>query len=617
MVRYGIQSDPMISSHLKSFERIFIDMVFYFRGYILTNNPAQTNDDFFAGYSAFFKMKIKFLDTRKKCLILGLTIVISFCHIGSSLLSGLLFVACMARYETGRKQASLPFAICNVVRNISSPFVGYLGKRLGPATVTGIGCLLATIGIGACYFAEDIVTVTFLWGIIYGLGVGMGIGLLPQILNQHFQEHVDKANGLTFGGGSIGSFILPILVDKLIVEYGTSGMFLILSGIILNSVPAALLLRKLGDPSLKSMKNADGLLHETICENHEISKCTKKDDLHERKTFTNREMNAKTFECQNRMPCEIFQLSELENKGSYTDIQQEDSEIECTYNEELICLKSRNAFSNDSKKESEVQVIDNKTATEDKDTNLPVTPLNVQSKSLKENFEYSYKNLYSKSSQCIPSSNLPNTDSASSNSFLVFLDVSYILILLAQGFLQIVITTLWTVIVDASEEKGVAESDGVYIIFCIGVSSTFGLFCLGYITDGGYMTKINFQILCAAGLGAFHIVFIFLEGFVMVMISGGFLGLFIAGNLMIGVGIIHQCVEKEFMTMAIASRWFGFALMSFAQAPMIGFFRENLKSYDGLFILLAGLSAICIVLTWYTPIAVKRRDKRKSCCNRS
>ncbi|GFU31260.1 uncharacterized protein TNCV_8381 [Trichonephila clavipes] len=514
-------------------------------------------------------MKIKFLDTRKKCLILGLTLVIAFFHIGSSLLSGLLFVACMARYETGRKQASLPFAVCNVVRNISSPLVGYLGKRLGPATVTVIGCLLATIGIGACYFAEDIVAVTFFWGIIYGLGIGMGLSLLPQILNRHFQEHVDKANGFTFGGGSIGSIILPIIVDKLNVEYGTSGMFLILSGIILNSVPAALLLRKLDDPGVKSMKNADGLLHKTICKNHEISKCKKKDDLRERKHLTNREMNAKT-ECKNRMPYEIFQLSELENKDSYTDIQQEDSEIESTYNEELKCLKSHNAFSNENKKETEIQVTDIKTAIEDGNTNLPVILLNVQSESVKENSEHSYKNLYSKTSQYRPSSSSPNKDCASSNSFLVFLDVSYILILLTQGFLQIVISTIWTVIVDASEDKGVAESDGVYIIICTGFTVMFGLFCLGYITDGGYMTKINFQIFCAAGLGAFHIIFIFLEGFIMVMISVGFLGLFIAGNLMIGVGIINQCVEKEFLTMAIASKWFGFAIMSFAQAPMIG-----------------------------------------------
>ncbi|GFR16140.1 uncharacterized protein TNCT_533021 [Trichonephila clavata] len=549
-------------------------------------------------------MKIEFLDTRKKCLVLGMTVLISFFLVGSSLLSGLLFVACMSRYDTGRKEASLPFIVCHAVRNISSPFVGYLGKKFGLVIVTGIGCLLATIGIGACFFAENIVGVIFFWGIIYGLGFGMGTGLLPQILRQHFEEHIDKANGLTLGGGSIGSFILPIIVDRLIVEYGTSGMFLIISAIVLNSVPAALLLKKLDNTGLKC-KNTNGLLQGIISGNHEISKCIKKDHMHDRKTITNLEQKIEISGSPNRMSSESLKISELQNAPIFpNNILEENDKIKIPYNEES---KNARALT----KEAEIQFENIKTVTKNRNINLPVTLLNVQSESnLKENSELSNRSLCSKYLKW-RSSSTPNKECASFNSFLVFLDVTYILILLTQGFMQIVLTTVWTIIVDASKDKGIAESDGVYVMICIGVTVTFGLFCLGYVTDGGYMTKINFQILCIVGFGICTILFILLEGFLMFMISSAFIGLFTAGLLMICVGIINQYIEKEFMTMAIASKYFAFSLMSFSQAPMIGFFREDLKSYDGLFLLLAGICAICIVLTWLTPIAARRRDEKK------
>ncbi|GFU31319.1 uncharacterized protein TNCV_8681 [Trichonephila clavipes] len=290
---------------------------------------------------------------------------------------------------------------------LESPFVGYLGKRFGLVTVTGIGCLLATIGIGACFLAEDIVTVILLWGIIYGLGFGMGTNLLPQILSQHFEEHMDKANGLTLGGGTIGSVLLPIIVDRLIVEYGTSGMFLILSGIILNGVPAALLLRKLDDKRVKSKKNAKGL------------------------TIANLEPNIETSGRPNRMSSEHFKISELQIATiSLTNILEEDEKIESTYNEEPKYNKVFSTFSNENKKESEVQFTYIKAATENRNINLHNTVFSVQSESnLKENSALSSKSSYSKSSKCRSSSS-PNQECASSNSLLVFLDITYIIILI-------------------------------------------------------------------------------------------------------------------------------------------------------------------------------------------
>ncbi|GFS65030.1 uncharacterized protein NPIL_260021 [Nephila pilipes] len=498
-----------------------------------------------------FKMKTEFLDTTEKRLILGLICFITFLTLGSSRLSGLLFVACMARYETGRKQASLPFILCYTVRNISGPFIGYLGNRFGLVTVTVIGCIFATVGVGACFFAEDILAVIFLWGVVYGLGFGMGTCLLPQILSQHFEKHMDKANGVYSGGGCIGSFILPVIVDKLIVEYGTSGMFLIFSGLIMNSVPAALLLRK-------SDKSA------TEC---------KQNHTYEGKTVSKKEKSAKSSEHQEGMPSEIFRTSEFQNASVfYIDIQQKNEKMANRCSEEYKYSKQLNSSSNESEKDAKITFTEIKITAENRNSNLPVVLQDsVQSKPCKENSEFSDDNLFSKYSEKLrPSTSISNKECSSSNSFQVFLDLSFILILLTQGLMLNVIVTVWTVIIDASKDKGISEREGVHILICMGVTDMIGRFSLGYITDGGYMTKISFQILCIVGLGVFHIFFTFLKGFIMVLISVGVFGIFTAGHVMIGTGIIYQVTEKEYLTMALASRYFAFPFLSFAQAPIIG-----------------------------------------------
>ncbi|GFU31252.1 uncharacterized protein TNCV_8301, partial [Trichonephila clavipes] len=504
-------------------------------------------------------MKIEFLDTKRKCLILGLICFISFLILGISRLSGLLFVACMARYNTGRKEASLPFILGYTIRNVSGPFVGYLGKRFGLITVTVLGCILSTVGVGACFFAENIVAVIFLWGIVYGLGCGMGTSLLPLVLSQYFEKHVDKANGIYSGGACIGAFILPVIADRLIAEYGTSGMFLVFSAITLNSVPAALLLRKPKNSTAKCNKNPDGVLKETTYENNlKILEFPKEGCVHEEKSDINVKQNIESSLQEKEIPSETLELPN--DSVFYIDIHQRNYIIRSTNNEEHKSPKPFNTTGKQNEKESETMFSEIKTVTEGRNTNLPTVLPDVAQSEL--NIVKSHNSL------CKSSSSTPNKE-RTSNPFQVFLDVAYILILLTQAFMLIVITTLWTVIVDASMDKGVTKQEGVYILICMGIADTIGRFCLGYITDGGRMSKINFQILCAAGLGVFHILFVFLEGFVMVMISVGFAGLFTAGHIMIGVGIINQCIEKEYVTMAVASRYFAFALMSFTQAPMI------------------------------------------------
>ncbi|GBM00325.1 hypothetical protein AVEN_32664-1 [Araneus ventricosus] len=171
--------------------------------------------------------------------------VLNFLHLGTARLSGSLYLAVLERYHVDRSKASLPFILCYTMRNISGPLVGYLATKFGIYTVTMLGGLISFVGIGCCYFAEDITMVILFWGITFGFGFGMGSVLIPEILNHHFDKYVSNANGIAFGGECVAGFVLPIFLKFSLSAYGTSGTFLILSSLMLNSIPATLMLKYL------------------------------------------------------------------------------------------------------------------------------------------------------------------------------------------------------------------------------------------------------------------------------------------------------------------------------------------------------------------------------------
>ncbi|GIY90296.1 uncharacterized protein CEXT_738201 [Caerostris extrusa] len=49
---------------------------------------------------------------------------------------------------------------------------------------------------------------------------------------------------MSFSGGCVGSFLFPALIEWLLNNYGIEGTFLIMSGIIMHCIPAAMILKK-------------------------------------------------------------------------------------------------------------------------------------------------------------------------------------------------------------------------------------------------------------------------------------------------------------------------------------------------------------------------------------
>ncbi|XP_015905251.2 monocarboxylate transporter 12 [Parasteatoda tepidariorum] len=492
---------------------------------------------------------------------------LTFLLLGLARLSSLLFVAVMDHYGVSRAEASLPFVLCYTVRNVAGPLIGYLGRRWGFHKVCISGCILSTLGIGSCFFADDIVIVTILWGGVFGLGLGLTTILIPEVLRQHFTADIAKANGIAFAGECVAGFVLPVLFDISLNKYGTQGTFLILSGLILNSLPAALFLTQM----------------KPITKSHPAHQHRKIDNVSEKNDDSDENDSSKNSSHS------ISQSQPAVKKSEKTPCFPENSRSFYYSSADHSCaLNNYHRSSNDYAR--------------------PINCHNTLSQ------DYSVHEISSerRKSDSHAFSNAPATNENNSafRSFTVFFDITFILILIGQSLFIYITTTALTIVVDYSKDIGVVGQEEVYIVMGISIADMVGRFGLGFITDSGYMTKTAFTASCYTVMGLLLLLTVWVRGFALLMTTMLPFGLLLGGLLIVFPGIVSDFVEEDKVTMALASRLSLYGPLSLSQSPLIGFFRSRLGSYDGVYYTLTILCFLCSGLTILTPMAAKRRDLR-------
>lgn len=83
------------------------------------------------------------------------------------------------------------------------------------------------------------------------------------VINTYFEDKLGFATMIASSGGSAGSFVLPIIIQKLLDEYGLQGALLIAAGMLLNNLVVGVITR----PFYTSAKSRDvdkNFPHETI-----------------------------------------------------------------------------------------------------------------------------------------------------------------------------------------------------------------------------------------------------------------------------------------------------------------------------------------------------------------
>lgn len=132
-------------------------------------------------------------------------------------------------------------------------------------SIVFVGIIISSLGLSLCFFAENVDQINFLIGIVFGSGVALSYMQTPVILAQYFDKYLATATALSHAGGTVGSFIFPMIIEQFIHSYGLRGCFLVIGALQLNGLPCAILLRPPNETSNKSRKyktklNQDPLL---------------------------------------------------------------------------------------------------------------------------------------------------------------------------------------------------------------------------------------------------------------------------------------------------------------------------------------------------------------------
>ncbi|XP_071042510.1 monocarboxylate transporter 12-B-like [Parasteatoda tepidariorum] len=454
--------------------------------------------------------------------------VINFLYGGAGRLGSVFFVESIYRYEISRKHASLPYILVYMVRSLCGPVLGYLQQIFEIKTLVIFGNVLATISIAACFFADNILTVTILWGIIFGVCFALGTQFLPSLLNDHFTVNRSKANGFAYAGACFGGIMLPPIMDACIEYYGLNGSFLVLAGIMGHLIPFTFLLKSRKENSKSViLKGKD-----------EEKRIGMKDD--------------KKAMFPSIHPCD-------KNNGNNSSAHANDTATETL-------------FEPDDK-------FDVKTCASTKTKNH----------TLRENMKKEPPLTFS----------LKN--------FKLFIDPTFIVMLIITAGTTLITTTMWTIILDFVRDKGIGVNLEIYYVMIMAIADIFGRTASGFAIDKNYlptflMTSISFM---CSGLTLLGLVFAY--NYLLLMFIEFLLPVFYGFTLILQIALIHEFIQPERRVMAMVSRFVLYSPLSLTISPIIGYFRGDNGSYDGVVFSLMGFSFFCGFISLSIPYLAKRR----------
>ncbi|CAG9802203.1 unnamed protein product [Chironomus riparius] len=122
-------------------------------------------------------------------------------------------------------------------------FNGVLLKTFGFRKIAFIGGTLFSAGITSTAFATTFHHFLITYSIIASIGMGLCSSSFQLALNTYFRDDRNKAFGIGATITGFGPILFPHLISNLLNIYGSQGCILIIGGLTMNIVCAALLLR--------------------------------------------------------------------------------------------------------------------------------------------------------------------------------------------------------------------------------------------------------------------------------------------------------------------------------------------------------------------------------------
>ncbi|XP_028174221.1 uncharacterized protein LOC114362858 [Ostrinia furnacalis] len=157
---------------------------------------------------------------------------------------GVLYVEIMETFPDSSESVAswIPAALSTLCLALA-PLSSALCEKYSCRLVVFIGGLFCATGLALSYFSTGLLHLLLSFGVMTGIGGGLSTTPGIVIVSQYFDKHRALANGICVSGTAAGSFVFPMLIEKLVDMYGLHGTVLLLGGGMLHVCVSATLYR--------------------------------------------------------------------------------------------------------------------------------------------------------------------------------------------------------------------------------------------------------------------------------------------------------------------------------------------------------------------------------------
>ncbi|XP_075739931.1 uncharacterized protein LOC119179588 isoform X4 [Rhipicephalus microplus] len=569
---------------------------------------------------------------------------------------GLFYSALMSTLGVSRAEASLPLSAYTGFKLLSGLFSGVLIQSCGARWAATIGASLLTTGLLVSFFAEGVSFLVFSSGFLAGTGHGIIINSCLVCVCRYFDRRRGAALGLLATGGTAAALVFTKVYEYLLAEYGVRDAFLIIGALVGNVVPITLLMhpppweaipseRKIvaegatntarNPCCAASTRTTDDVCHEAYLKTEHIRPATLQTEKPTRFGQINCEDNIRrctgwsfnetpsvissrnetiistthTAEIPRRCPLSFGQPSTTSRRETFSSCTNK-SPLPPYVAPDLNKLCARRVTMKGVA--GLLLYISNQVPKHSSGTHSSQARRHTVA-------SVSLSCPLGASTVCSdPTSHEPSImkDEAPTTSTLLLQNVLqvlknprfyfHVLSYVSRGFF---FECFMTVALDFAQDAGVARADSVYVLTFYAVADAIGRLFVPYLSDYGLISNcglltISYLALCLLQQAAPYV-----AGKYDVWALSCALGL-PSGYIIVGVPqILSTEIGPKNFPIAYGFMTTATAIGSFLRPLLIGFFRDNYGSYNGLFRLIGGMLGLSFVFNlglWITDRSKQR-----------
>ncbi|XP_077509277.1 uncharacterized protein LOC144120583 isoform X2 [Amblyomma americanum] len=582
--------------------------------------------------------------------------------------AGVVYVNVVEYFNVSRQEAAWPISVVPASANLIGPIVALAVRRFGVRPVAIFGTVMSSVAVMLCFFAPNVLVLTLLLGVFHGMGTGMTITPNAVCLNEWFEEKKVRASGIIYAGATLGSFVFPVLFKYCNDIYGIRGCFLIFGAVMMHSTVCSLFVRS--PPWVWREKRLKARRKQAE-KNTSLNKRNEHTALPEATTGSDSGRENRAFDWSvDDKKSEHINMQQLEVSGTQHSRKTRVNIQPCKENAQFTGLSDRSAencgwsdFVNDYPRgKSPAPALQRSVSQDYSDCrgdvcrqskndpavispdvdqlHHPASPdisqlsgprhrvrRSSSSASSLSNFYCIYEPAaHSNAITSIPESESNDeTESGADESptptgrqeekkrlfgvILVMVTITYVFVTNANMLFM-------TVVMDFARDRGIVLDEAVYLLSAFAAADIAGRLSCGWVADTGLVEKKTILGLSCAMFGLVMQVIPFCTEYIGLMCACISTGYGVGNSVVLFSVILGEGVGVKRIPAAMGVITFFSGLTAFGRPALIGFFRDNIGSYDNM-LRATGVVLIVVGLAWLFLRLLERSRSRSFKLNTS